>query len=354
MNRQKIRIKDIAVMAGVSEGTVDRVLHNRGEVSEKSRKAVNDVLKKINYSPNILARSLASKKEYHFIAIIPEFRKGEYWESIAKGFDIALQEFKEYHVHIEKRFFNQYDISSFINIAKEVLTLEPDAVCIAPIFKDEAVNFTKELSRKKTPFSFIDSMIDNSNFLSYYGQNSFQSGYVAARLMFETLPPKSQIIIARTKRKGSISNQTEKRYNGFKQFIQDNQLENDIQLINFEIGKDEDESSKQELHRVFEQNSNIKAAITFSSRVYKLAQQLKDIEKTDVNVIGYDLLDENVELLRQGSINKLIAQRPEEQAYKSIQDLCKKLIFNQEIIQINFMPIDILIKENIDYYLEYR
>lgn len=36
----KIRIKDIAVMAGVSEGTVDRVLHNRGEVSQKSREAV--------------------------------------------------------------------------------------------------------------------------------------------------------------------------------------------------------------------------------------------------------------------------------------------------------------------------
>ncbi|HNX12560.1 MAG TPA: LacI family DNA-binding transcriptional regulator, partial [Paludibacteraceae bacterium] len=43
----KVRIKDIAVLAGVSEGTVDRVLHNRGEVSKKSKEAVEKVLKEI-------------------------------------------------------------------------------------------------------------------------------------------------------------------------------------------------------------------------------------------------------------------------------------------------------------------
>ena len=52
-SKNKIRIKDIAILAGVSEGTVDRVLHDRGDVSEKSCKAVNKILKEINYSPNL-------------------------------------------------------------------------------------------------------------------------------------------------------------------------------------------------------------------------------------------------------------------------------------------------------------
>ena len=77
----KVRIKDIAVLAGVSEGTVDRVLHNRGEVSKKSKEAVEKVLKEINYSPNLLARSLASKKHYRFACFIPAYQPGEYWES---------------------------------------------------------------------------------------------------------------------------------------------------------------------------------------------------------------------------------------------------------------------------------
>ena len=40
----RVRIKDIAEQAGVSVGTVDRVLHGRPNVSEKSRKKVEEVL----------------------------------------------------------------------------------------------------------------------------------------------------------------------------------------------------------------------------------------------------------------------------------------------------------------------
>lgn len=44
----KIRIKDIAERSGVSVGTVDRVLHNRPNVSGKARAKVEAVLKEIN------------------------------------------------------------------------------------------------------------------------------------------------------------------------------------------------------------------------------------------------------------------------------------------------------------------
>ena len=36
-----------------------------------------------------MARSLASKKQYHFIAITPSFAQGEYWEAISEGIDKA-------------------------------------------------------------------------------------------------------------------------------------------------------------------------------------------------------------------------------------------------------------------------
>ena len=50
MQQKRIRIKDIAKLAGVSAGTVDRVVHNRGNVSAKSREAVEKVLKEVNYA----------------------------------------------------------------------------------------------------------------------------------------------------------------------------------------------------------------------------------------------------------------------------------------------------------------
>ena len=48
---EKIRIKDIAERAGVSVGTVDRVLHKRPNVSESALKRVEKVLKEMNYQP---------------------------------------------------------------------------------------------------------------------------------------------------------------------------------------------------------------------------------------------------------------------------------------------------------------
>ena len=46
---RQIKIKDIAKMAGVSSGTVDRVLHNRGGVSESRKKAVERILAEVGY-----------------------------------------------------------------------------------------------------------------------------------------------------------------------------------------------------------------------------------------------------------------------------------------------------------------
>ena len=68
----KIRIKDIAALAGVSTGTVDRVLHNRGEVSQKSRKKIEKILTELNYQPNIYATALASKKNIPLLLYYPK------------------------------------------------------------------------------------------------------------------------------------------------------------------------------------------------------------------------------------------------------------------------------------------
>ena len=50
---EKITIKDIAEIAGVSVGTVDRVLHNRANVSQSAREKVAKALKNMNYHPKV-------------------------------------------------------------------------------------------------------------------------------------------------------------------------------------------------------------------------------------------------------------------------------------------------------------
>ena len=69
--QSKVRIKDIAERAGVSVGTVDRVIHGRTNVSKASLLKVQKVLDEINYVPNHYASALASNKTYNFAAILP-------------------------------------------------------------------------------------------------------------------------------------------------------------------------------------------------------------------------------------------------------------------------------------------
>jgi LacI family transcriptional regulator len=348
--KSKIRIKDIATLAGVSEGTVDRVLHQRGDVSEKSRLAVTKVLEEMNYTPNLFARSLASKKQYRFACLYPEFQPGEYWETVDKGFNQAAKDFIHYNVHIDKRCYNQFDAHSFIKGANDILNNLPDAVLISPIFREETIQFTTELTAHGIPYSFIDSTIDELDFLTYYGQNSYKSGYIAAKLLLESLSDKSAILVIRTQRKGSVSNQTISRNKGFMQYIQDHNLQDQFDLINVEFSNDDEEQNRNVLSEVFDKNSNIRGAITFNSKVYRLAMHLVELNHTDVRLIGYDLLNQNADYLKQGVISYLIAQRPDKQAYLTVRDMCRELIFKQEIKKINYVPIDILIKENIEDY----
>ena len=88
---ERVRIKDIAKMADVSVGTVDRVIHGRSGVSESSRKRVEEILKQLDYQPNMYASALASNKKYAFACLLPQHEKGEYWTDVETGIHNAVE-----------------------------------------------------------------------------------------------------------------------------------------------------------------------------------------------------------------------------------------------------------------------
>lgn len=67
----RANVDDIARLCGVSRGTVDRALHNRSGISEKTRKHILETAKSLNYRPNALARGLVSGKSQNigFVAL---------------------------------------------------------------------------------------------------------------------------------------------------------------------------------------------------------------------------------------------------------------------------------------------
>jgi len=325
-----IRIVDIAKMAGVSVGTVDRVIHNRGRVSEENRKKVQAILEMVNYQPNLMARSLASKKQYHFIAITPSFAQGEYWEAISEGIDKAASEMGSYNITITKLFFDQYDNKTFDDIVRNLLDKKVDGVLIATLFTDSVIRLSRELDRFEIPYIYVDSNIEGQHQLAYFGTESYDAGVIAARLLTDRISPASDILMARIIHSGkNDSNQGRNRREGFCRSV-----------YNFT-----------KLDEIFESNPNIEGAVIFNSTCYILGNYLKARAMQSVKLVGYDLIERNTQLLSEGVITALVAQRPERQGYEGIKSLCNHLLFKQHSEMVNLMPIDILLKENLKYYL---
>lgn len=78
MGSENITIYDIASDAGVSIATVSRVLRGEANVSEATRKKVQDVISRRNYRPSSIARGLTSKTTHSLGIILPKLLNPHY------------------------------------------------------------------------------------------------------------------------------------------------------------------------------------------------------------------------------------------------------------------------------------
>jgi LacI family transcriptional regulator len=66
--------------------------------------------------------------------------------------------------------------------------------------------------------------------------------------------------------------------------------------------------------------------------------------------MGYDMVEKNARCVRNGSISFLIAQHGYQQGYYSVDALVRAIILKKDVTPVNYMPIEILSKENVDFY----
>lgn len=353
MNKQpeRVRIKDIARLANVSVGTVDRVLHDRTGVSEVSRKRVEEILKQLDYQPNMYASALATNKKYLFICMLPEHKKDEYWEDAELGMKQAVEDFSDFHINFSIVYYDQYEYQSFLNSGKEILAQNPDAVILTPGIPEMTALFTAQLKERDIPYIFIDSNVSHLNPLAFFGQKSDQSGYFAARMaMMLGGNPDEIVIIRHINENRFSSNQQMNRELGFRRYMEEHSPTCKIAELNLYTKHPEDYETL--MNAFFKENPQITCGITFNSKVYIVGEYLLAHGRKDFKLMGYDLLDRNLACLKEGVVDFLIAQEPSTQGYNGIESLCNHLIFKKEVKQLNYMPITLLTAENVDFYLD--
>lgn len=350
MASDKIRIKDVAELAGVSVGTVDRVLHGRPNVSEVSRKKVEKALSEMNYTPNMYASALAHNKTYHFVCIIPKHESEAYWEEIEEGAMKACEHRRDFNVNVKMMYYRRFRPETFDEVTSECLKLNPDGVIIVPSKLDVTRKFTDKLHATGIPFVMLDSYMPDLRPLAFYGQDSFCSGYFAARMLMLLAKDEKEIMMMKQMKNGLIaSKQQENRETGFRHYMHDHFPEITISEVNLPLDAERD-SYAEILEDFFAAHPDVHHCVTFCSKAHIVGEFLLKSNRRNVQIMGYDMVEKNALCLRQGAISFLIAQHGYMQGYSCVETLFEAIVLKKEVNPVNYMPIEILTKENVDFY----
>lgn len=342
-------VKEIARLANVSLATVDRVLHNRSGVSEATRMKVQKIVKRLNYRPNILARRLASGKVFHFAALIPAVsEETAYWQAPLNGIDRAESELSQYGIKVQRYLFDQNDPKSFTAKGRAILDSNVDGIVLAPSFTEESIQFTTKCRELKIPYVFINTDIPAQNSLCYIGPELFKSGYLAASLAGYSKSDKGRVLVVNIVKEIYNQRHVVRKEEGFRSYFRDKNI--NAEIVEANINQTDYKAIEKRLAEVFEQYPDITSIFVTNSRVFSVARFMEKKGLRDILLIGYDFIEENIHFLKNGKINFLICQKPEEQGYRGIMALYHHLILKIPINNIDYMPIDIVTKENYEFY----
>jgi len=348
-NINKIGIKEIARLANVSIGTVDRVIHNRGQVAPETRQMVLQIIESSNYTPNIVARTLSSKKETNIAVVIPDSINNFYWSLPLKGIQKAAEEIVHFNFNVHILTFDYSDENSFIQKTNEAIKLNPKGIVFSPLFESASYNFINVCQDKNIPYILLDVSLNNSKHVSYFGQDSVQSGKVAAKLLKTSLNINNPIIfILKPIIKIASTYHSDLRQKGFMEYLQKN-IPN-VKVCDNIIDISNEENSNNKLKEIFKIHMPHGIFVP-NSRVYHIAQWLYNNNYKGIVLIGYDLIEQNAYWMEKEVIDYLICQKPEDQGYKSIMAIFNFLTYKKNIENKYYSPIDIIIKENYKYYI---
>ena len=145
------------------------------------------------------------------------------------------------------------------------------------------------------------------------------------------------------------SKQQENRETGFRHYMKDHYPDVIIHEVNLSL----DEKREQYdiiLEEFFTKHPHIHHCITFNSKAHLVGEFLLKSNRRNVQIMGYDMVEKNAECVRQGSISFLIAQHGYMQGYECIESLFNAIVLKKIVEPVNYMPIELLTKENIDFY----
>lgn len=335
-------IKEIAILAGVSRGTVDRVLNHRGSVNPKTEEKIWEIAQALDYKPNKAGIVLAAQKRKLKIGVILLGLNNPFYDDVLRGISEKAVELESYNCTVLIK-QTEYSLEEQLHAIDELVAENINGLALSP-YNDKAVRRKiNELYEKNIPVVTLNTDIENSKRLAYVGCNYYRSGQTAAGLVH--LMTSGQIYIGIISGSPDILCHTE-RIAGFKSITENYK---NLHISATIMNHDDDFESYEMTTRLLKEHPEINALYFTAGGVYGGCRAvIASGRQYDIKIFTYDMVETTKQMIEQGLIAATICQQPLLQGSKPLDILFENLTTGKSPqSEFNYVDIDIRIKENL-------
>lgn len=179
-----VTIKKIAQLAGVSTGTVDRALHDRGRVNPQVAQRIKQIAEELNYQPNAVAKSLSIRSRNLKIAVILHIQTSNaFFDDVIAGIMRGKEEIKDFGISVDLYRCADFDPVCQLSLIDKALEDGASAIAIVPINDERVKQRLDTLYAQGFPVLFLTNIIENANYLSFVGCDYRLAGKITAGLL---------------------------------------------------------------------------------------------------------------------------------------------------------------------------
>ena len=193
-----VTIRQIAEAAGVSRGTVDRALNNRGRIRPEVAERVRQIAEEMGYKPNQLGRALSMSRNNIKIGVILQGAETPFMKEVMKGIEEAGAEVDNLGGTVLIHTIEHQSAEDVLLAMEKMRQEEVSGIAMVPL---EAEEVKKEINRfveeYHIPVVTFTSDVEDTKRLCFVGQNGVQCGRAAAGLMGELTGGKGRVAIIR-------------------------------------------------------------------------------------------------------------------------------------------------------------
>ena len=312
--KKKPTIQMVAEKAGVSRGTVDRVLNNRSHVSPDVHDRVMKAIQETGYlSPRQAYQTKLSKVSYPKIklgVLLPNWT-GHFKTEVLRGIEAARSELEDFHVEIILKECQTDIPGEVIELLDELLDEEVKGIAMCAINNPSIETHVSALTENNFPVITLNSDLPDSKRLCFIGQDYNKSGRIAAELLSKCIPSSGNILAAvgslefdghRTRLEGFLERMGEVGFQ--KDQIQVIETYNDYQ------------TTFRKVSETIQQNPNICGIYMANRSVAGCTEAVSTLGiKGSIKIICHDISEDTKRLLQNGSIDFTISQDIFRQGY---------------------------------------